>query len=318
MPAALPDLAIFVILFGALIVCYLAVYFVKAFLGTAASATSWIPWIGSAVSSGLHKAEQHVTNIFGKAAAGVQSAMGWSWHLQARLIDALGREINSHANQLWTLANSMPAVAFVAALLSDLRKHTHSITKLWDTIFSHPASLVKPLTARVGRIEKYAHANVKALDHALDGVIEHDIPSLKARTKKLEGEVARAWDAIKAGKFALGSLAFVGAVALALSKLGMGWLRCNSAVQFGKKRGCGLWNDLESILGLLADAVAITNICVVIPWLEEAFSVVAAPLVSTLASAGAGLCKPGSSPPAELHPPALHVPASSSLTLYLP
>lgn len=250
MPAALPELAIWVILLGALIVCYLAVYFVKAFLGTAASATSWIPWIGSAVSSGLHKAEQHVTNIFGKAAAGVQSAMGWSWHLQARLIDALGREINSHANQLWALASSMPAVAFVAALLNDLRKHTHSITKLWDTIFTHPASLLRPVTAKLTALDKFTRANVKALDHTLDGVIEHDIPSLRARTKTIEGELSRAWDAIKAGKLALTSLAFVGAVALALSRLGMGWLRCNSATQLGKKYGCSLWSHLEKLLPL--------------------------------------------------------------------
>lgn len=318
MPAALPELGLLVILLGALIFCYLCVYVAKALLGTAASATSWIPWIGSAVSSGLHKAEQHIVHVFAEAASGVESAIGWSWHVSARLVDALGREINSHANQLWALANSMPAVAFVAALLNDLRKHTHAITKLWDTVFSHPASLVRPVTAKVTALERYTRANVKALDHALDGVIEHDIPSLRKRTKTLEGELSRAWDAIRANRLALGSLAFVGAVSLALSRLGLGSLRCNNAQSLFKRRGCGLWNDLEGILGLLADAVFLTNICTVIPWLEEGFSVVAAPLVSALAGAGAGLCQPGSSPPAELATPALYLPAAPSTSLYLP
>jgi hypothetical protein len=79
-----------------------------------------------------------------------------------------------------------------------------------------------------------------------------------------------------------------------------------------------LWPKLDALLGLLGEVFLVTNICRVIPWLEEAFSVVASPLISTLAAAGAGLCAPGSSAAPPLDTPRLYLPASPSDALYLP
>jgi len=56
----------------------------------------------------------------------------------------------------------------------------------------------------------------------------------------------------------------------------------------------------------------------VIPWLEEGFSVVAAPLVSALTAVGAGLCNSSSGPPELLPVTTLYIPAAPDATLYLP
>jgi hypothetical protein len=250
MPEALPDLAVFVVLLGALIFCYLVVYIAKALLGTAASATSWIPWVGTAVSGGLHKAEQHIVNVFSGAANGVQSAMGWSWHLQARLVDWLGREINSHANLIWLLANQIPGVGLVRSLLAAVHVAEREIGRLWKSIPGTAHGIAKPIEGELKALERWTYPRVKHAVNEVDHVIPKDIAGLRSRTKTIEGELGRLWKAIRANEAALATTAFVGAVALALSRLGMGWLRCNSATQLGKKYGCSLWSHLEQLLPL--------------------------------------------------------------------
>jgi hypothetical protein len=250
MPEALPDLAVFVVLLGALIFCYLVVYIAKALLGTAASATSWIPWVGTAVSGGLHKAEQHIVNIFSGAANGVQSAMGWSWHLQARMIDWLGREINSHANLLWLLANQIPGVGLVRSLLEAVHVAEREIGRLWKSIPGTAHGIAKPIAGELKALERWTYPKVRHAVNEVDHVIPKDIAGLRSRTKTIEGELGRLWKAIRANEAALATTAFVGAVALALSRLGMGWIRCNNAAQLGKKYGCSLWSHLEQLLPL--------------------------------------------------------------------
>jgi hypothetical protein len=320
-PVVLPwllDLSFWLFAIGCLIFLTLCVLIVKALFGTASSAVSWIPWVGSAAASGLHKAEQHVVNVFTVPIEKTQAALGWSWHLQARLIDWLGREINSHANLLLTLASVMPGVGFVTQIYHDLLLAKQAVARLLHTVTHLHGSVVNPLARELTQLNRWTHTRVKALDHAIDVTIPKDIAGLRTRTKTIEGELARLWKAIRTNEAALATTAFVGAVALAMSRLGMGWLRCNTATQFGKKYGCSAWTRLDELLGLLGGALLITNICAVIPLIEEAFTVVAAPLIGTLSGVGAGLCSPGSSAADPLTPPQLYLPASPSDSLYLP
>jgi hypothetical protein len=62
----------------------------------------------------------------------------------------------------------------------------------------------------------------------------------------------------------------------------------------------------------------VASICEVIPLLETAFSAIAAPLIGTVAAAGAGLCNPGDAQAPALSVPSLSLPASPGVTLDLP
>lgn len=318
MVLALPELAWILFWVGALIFCYLVVYIARALFGAAGGAVGWIPGIGGWLKSSLHGVEQRITSTMSKAALGADRKIGAGFHDLARLTDWLGREIRAHANLIFTIATMLTGTAGVSWVAGEVAKLVGRIGG-----YAHTADMA--LQRVLGLEQRVQHAiaadvlpRLRVIERAAERTIPKDIAGLRTRTKTIEGELARAWKAIRKGEAALVGTAFVGAIALALGKLGMGWLRCNAAQSFGKKRGCGLWNDLEGILGLLADAVLLTNICTVIPWLEEAFSTVAAPLVSTLAKAGAGLCKVGSRAPAPLVVPQLSLPAASVPTLYLP
>src|SRR5262249_57235162 len=119
-------------------------------------------------------------------------------------------------------------------------------------------------------------------------------------TAEVESGLERLWDKVRhLDKITTGVLASA-LVMTALGRLGMGWLRCSNWNRIGRA-GCRIpFNLLEDLLALTADFFVLTNICRVIPWLEAAFEEVAAPLIGTLAKAGAGICGRGHAPPAAL------------------
>jgi len=141
---------------------------------------------------------------------------------------------------------------------------------------------------------------------------------LVQRARALEREYERLYKWMRSHPWTAVTGAFVGAVAIALARLGLDWIRCPTAKAVFKKRGCNLWRDLDRLLGLVGEVALVTNICQVIPWLEEGFSVVAAPLVSTLTGIGAGLCGANSAPPELLPVTTLYIPSGPDATLYLP
>lgn len=54
--------------------------------------------------------------------------------------------------------------------------------------------------------------------------------------------------------------AFTGALAAVLSVAGVNALRCSNFGNLFNKRGCGMWDDLDALLGLLAIGLAIENL----------------------------------------------------------
>ena len=157
-----------------------------------------------------------------------------------------------------------------------------------------------------------------ALSRAQAIALPHALPWVDRRVGAVEGKIDRLWKRFRGIPFDL-TVGAVGAIALGfLVRNGMGWLRCRNVGKVGKSL-CGLptrW--LDDLLSLVTDFAIVSNICIVIPWLERAFSEVAAPLVALLTKAGAGICRGGAGAPELLPAPELHLPASAGTTLYLP
>ena len=93
-------------------------------------------------------------------------------------------------------------------------------------------------------------------------------------------------------------------------RLGLGWLRCSNVKKIGSQL-CGMPTGLfESLLALVTDFLVLTNICTVIPILEQGFEVVE-PAIAELTSGAAALLCAGRYPgPPALGVPALKLPAS--------
>ncbi len=291
--------------------------FVRALFGFLIHTLNGIPFV-SVGSTLLHAVESAITEALGAAEVKLDSTVGASFHKLARIADKLGRE-------LW---NKSQLIFGLAALIVTLLDFANA-QKLWNSLVGKQQATLAP---RIARVERHAHAETKAVAatathaahvaHATAAtgtlVWEPDIAKLRHRTRAIEDSLGRAWHWIRAHPLVLAESAAVAVVTAALGRLGLRWLRCSKWSKLGP-RVCGLPTSLfEDLLGLVADFFFLTNVCEVIPWLEAAFSTVAAPLVEALTYAGAGLCDPGASAPELLPAPTLHLPARPSLNLYTP
>lgn len=267
---------------------------------------------------GLHAAEQAISSLLGGAIAGIDSHIGYSFHQLARLVDHIGRELYGLAEGAWI------TVAMLLALMNPAQWG-----KLWDFLTHHTGATLdysKKMAAHAERANRATRAQaipqtvpkLGRLERDIGQVIHTDIPSLRAGTRAVEEEMARVWSKVRGLDRLLGVGVLTGAVALAIARLGGSWIRCRNWRTIG--RGvCGLPGQwIDDLLGIVADFFILESICTVLPWLEEAFSLTAAPLIELLTPLGAGLCDPTAGPPELLPLPPLTLPAAPSLALFLP
>lgn len=242
------ELSVWIIAFGVLIFCILAVYIAKAFFGLAGGTLGKLPIVGGWINSGLGTVEHKIVSVMSQAAEGAQSICGAALHVVARQIDWMGREIKSHSNLIAAIALLSLGVVDFKALNQALRG-VHAQADATAGTLSHA-------NRRIGAQEKrLAHGigedvlpRVKGLERDVGHVITHDIPGLRARARTAERDAAKAWKVAKANTRAWGTLAFAGAVAWALARLGASWVRCPTANKFFKRRGCNAWNDIDKLL----------------------------------------------------------------------
>jgi hypothetical protein len=247
-PIVLIDLGTLVILVGALILCYLVVYFTKAFFGVAGTLLGKLPIVGGWIDAGAHAIEQRITYVFGTAAAKVEVAVGATWHATARLVDWMGREIARHADLfalIATLINPVQAIGTIQRAL-------HEARYLLGLLAHRLEGIGHDVIIRTRTIEHGIGADVlpriRTLEREYGRVIGRTIPRIRAGERATEREITNLWKWTRKHTLVAGTGAFAAAVALALSALGLDWIRCKTAQNVFKRRGCNLWNDLEALV----------------------------------------------------------------------
>ena len=318
-PAAplLPPLLILAGLMFALGCIYFIDYFCRGLFGTATTLTSWIPWLGKKIDNGLHSVESRVTNFLGQAEQTIDARVAASWHQLTHTVEQLGAELRRNAVAIATIASLLTGNVW-ALLIPSIR---HKLQQWVNVIPKQIGELTKHVNTVERIILKATPGQVRALVGSIvqpwERTIELDLSKLRARVKSLEDEASKLYERVKGLTTVPLPAVAAGVVAVALTYLGLGGLRCSNLRNMLNKRGCGLWSDLEGVLAVIADVLVLTNICTVIPLLEDGFSAVAGPLIGVLTKAGAGLCGGTSAQAPELTVPTLYLPASADSTLYL-
>lgn len=267
MPAVV-DLTVLALMLVALALALIAKKLIHAILGGLISALQAIPLIGGKLASPLEAAESAITNAMGGVVGGIEKGIGKSWHLQARLMDWLWREIRSHGAALLAITTPLGAILETYRGIRSLVHHlTHSN--------SLRASQVKHLTRELHGIEhRLKHLEhdvakgigddvlprIKSLDREVHKVTHETIPAIRAAEDADAISIGRLWDWVRQHVAMPGSAAFTRAVAVALSALGLGWLRCNSNPFNNNRNACGLWGDLAHLLEIAAIPLEIASI----------------------------------------------------------
>lgn len=255
---------------------------------------------------------QAVEAELARAIAGVESDLG-------KAVSTLNSAIASTATRLETELSSaeQALTSRIAATAAELEAQLATAEKTLNAaIAAAEAQASTELAAAAGELTA-AIAGVRSEVHAIAG-------ELGAAAAAAAGEVAAipglAYDDIRTlvDRLDLSRILGWGAAIVLLRALveslaaeaGLGSAQCRSMV----KGICGLNpNGWESLLGLAADFLFLTDPCAVIPLLEDAANVVGGPLVEGLTYVDAGLCSASSSAPPALPIPPLELPPPAEL-----
>lgn len=240
-----------------LVVCMGVVFAIDAlcrgFFGTLAGNVGWIPWLGDVVEAPIHKIEQKVSSFLAGLERHIDPAMGFYMHALAINVGYLADGSAEAGWVSWAIARAVGVTRRAVHALPSRGTITHATT----TVVRQTRVIVQRVEHVSTRVAYAAPGFVTHQVGALAGELEHvitwDIPSLRLRTKKVEGEVDRAWKWIRAHPLAIPEAAATALVAAALARLGGSWIHCSTWKRAGKFL-CGMDGSLLDalLLGSLA------------------------------------------------------------------
>ncbi len=320
--------------------------FSSAIVGGVAGALGRIPAIGRVLASPVNAVVNWMDRQFTAAEEALDRALAYFLHELGALVEWLGAELRDLAHSLYTLSANVIGAAAVTALdkvIASLRRTLTTVRALaldtWNVaswarwqinhvatgvIGAAVATMLRPIRATLTTIatqldtfRRVITSRVGALERAVSTTIPQSIAGLRAATRALTDLYNGVNARVRRIEETLSTTGAAALVASALATLGLGWVRCSNVGKMGRAM-CGMPGGLlDDVLALLVDFVILENICVLLPWLEEAAETIGAPLVAGIAGVvGAGTCGGVARSPA-LRVPALYLPATAGTTLHL-
>lgn len=326
MPEAIPELIWFALLLFTFALVYVVRRFIEALFTPIIAAVGHVPLLGGALRGALVSVEQSISNALGSVENGIDALIGASWHRLAQLTDWLWKELKGHATLLATLAATLAGFGNVLAAIRALVHHTthagagtSARVKTLERELHGIEHQVRTLERDVSKgIGHDVLPRLKSLDRELNRVENKTIPAIEAADAQASSAISDLWTWIHKTIPIPGTDAFTAAVAVALGLGVWNLFRCPTFLGKTLGRGCGLWNALEDVLGLLADAVIFADLCRIIPEATTLFGEFEAPLTDLISSAANAVCATQTDPAGTLPAPSLYLPASPSLALNLP
>ena len=243
---------------------------VRAFFGTISGGVSWIPFAGRVLSKPVNYIEHKLTSFLGGLEAHFENQMASRWHALAALITQLAADTEDNAIALWKIArriNQLYSDAATGKLGSRFQRWVRGeIAKL----HSVSTTVVRPVKVVTNTVTHYVAPKVGALAGELDRVITWDIPRLRARTKALEGRFSGVLRRLRALEKRSVALIGLGALAVALTRAGLGWLKCAKVSRLGR-RACSM--DTSLFDALLADTLLVLGTVSLVEFAEEMIGV---------------------------------------------
>jgi hypothetical protein len=311
----------------ALVLFLIAVAVAIAYImGTIGDVMRGIPVVGGYLADAAKSIGQAISGAAGYLENQVDHLVGVAWHWMARYFDRTLHHIEANAELTWRMAKDVAQLIYdhtgLRAITHDLTRGLHGIEhrvrtleKEWHGIDTEVKSLERAIAQGIGHDLRI---QIKALERDVAKIDHKVIPAIRSEVDAIPRELAdvEAW--VGKNFVTLTKSGLIAATLAALGYLGLSGLNCNALKNILGNRGCGLWNGLEDILGLLVDTALLANVCNLIGPFETIVGDVATPVVIALTDIGAGICAGSVGAPAALPVPHLHLPANPAVVLNLP
>lgn len=288
--------------------------FVRATVGGIAGLLGHVPGIGGVLSSPVNKVVHWMEHEFATAEAYLDGVLSNYIHQLGLLFAWMVREIRETSHLLYVLSTAMvghEALRAIDATLGLVHRlevrvaHTldHALGQLrhFESELAHAVNsriggavhtLIKPITADLGALDRFARSRVGALERGVDIAIPGALHGLREWAHGLSREYDALWHRIRRAEALIGTTAFAGAVAIALSTLGVEWIRCRNWRRVG--RGvCGMPSALiEGLFGVALEAFLVADLCH-FARLIEAAAIEVEPILEELVSVQRFICLGG-------------------------
>jgi hypothetical protein len=235
--------------------------FTRALFGTVAGGVGWIPFVGRVVAAPIHRIEQKLSNYLGGLESHIDVSMGGYIHALATGVGQLASGEAEAGWAAWLIAKVVHATRVAVDALPATGTVTGKITKVYKITKTYPRYVTNVYKIAAHAAPGALVGTVRAIAGTLDDVVTWDIPRLWKRTRAIENSLDRVWHRIRAEKKIVVGTAFAGAVAVALGRMGLGWLRCNSFKNLGKRIGCRGFGLLETLLAATIEVLLIADVC---------------------------------------------------------
>ena len=246
---------------GGLIFCLMGNLLVKSLAPKQSGALGFITTIVTAVPATLIRLTQKVVQTFAPSTYQAQKRLAGGVYEAASLVDDAADVIRAQGAILAALAAGLARTASPA----DINAATSGLTKRIGNAEAQARGIGADVLPRIAAVEKGIGADVlpriAALDRELARVEGKAIPRVNARVNATDRAIANLWEWAKAHTVDVAATAFAGAVAVALGRLGGGWIRCRNWNRLGKSV-CGLpFGLLDDLLGIAFTALVASDIC---------------------------------------------------------
>lgn len=246
---------------GGLIFCLMGNLLVKSLAAKQSGALGFLTTILTAVPATILRLTQKVVQTFAPSTYKAQQRVAAGVYEAATLVGDTAQVIEGQAAILAALADALAGTATTA----DVQSATGALTKRVGDAEAQARGIGADVLPRIAAVEKGIGADVlpriTALDQELARVEGKAIPRVNARVSSADKAISNLWEWVRSHTVDVAAVAFAGAVAVALGRLGGGWIRCRNWNRLGKSV-CGLpFGLLEDLLAAGITAFAVTDIC---------------------------------------------------------
>lgn len=228
-----------------------------------------VPWLGGILASPVNATVQWMNNQFSEAETYLDAALGRWLHSLAELARWVSREIRAHAHLLWLLANVTLGADFARSVYSEIGVIHRLIRNAEAAAAAGARAISHAITAPVVSLVHSLERRTVAIEHGLAGWVEGDIKSLRERARTLTDDLSGLYKRLRRIDALIGTVAFSAAVSVALSRLGLSWVRCSNWKGIGKSV-CSLPSKLiEDLLLGVVDVLVVTDLCAIVTLMTD-------------------------------------------------
>lgn len=246
---------------GGLVFCLLGNLLVKSLASQRSGALGFITTILTAVPATILKLTQKVVATFAPATYGPQQRVAAGVNQVATLVEDTAQVIESQAAITAALAGALAGTATSAEIAAATAGLTKRVGNAEAQARGIGADVQPKIDSAVRGIDATLSPRIASLDKELQRIRSTTIPRVNSRVTSADKAISNLWEWVRHHTVGVATTAFAGAVAIALGRLGGGWIRCNNWNKLGRSI-CGLPTGLlEDLFAAAITAFAVTDIC---------------------------------------------------------